>query len=1222
MILNSCGSRKSTPFPENASGYMKPITKSFEYPEAVPTNWQEVDKDNMPVVKVHPFDLNKLTSKSFTVHTFKPLQEPIHTIPLNWDQLIQKPLNPDAITKDTFRVKSFLLPKPDITKANLPSNFPQSTSGILQMGVEEGLPSNYISETAIDSNGMIWISTAKGLVRYTGEYFETFDFLPKHPDGGADFIMDMIVSEGNILWTITESGEMYKLNLSLGLVQHPELDDRFAKMAVDAHGKIWFTAFESGTGTIDFKNRTVQRFVFPESQSADKFFVGVKKDSENNIWIGEKHGIYIINKDQTSYRFIGQKNGLNPSVKLGFFETKSGEIWINAFTKGAYSISANKENIRVLDDRHSFSGEAKSITEDEAGRIWIADNDTIFVLDRTADVYKKIPTGLSMFIFPLTGSSLLDNKGNVWIGTPQNKVLIIDPMGGLPEHLDMNDGLISNEVWGMIEDNDGLIWMATYNGINIYDPAKNKLMELTTENGLSGNYVFGISLTDDGRVLISGDQGFNIVDKNKATLTEFYTEMFLGTIKPFSDENMWIAFPDGIVVYNQKSRKMKKLVQFNNKPLGQIWDFEEDNNGKIWATSISGVYVIDPGQGEILSFGENEGLKMDIFSVIHQKKPGELWIGGGPGFSIINTNKQTITYISAEHGLYPETIYDMAQLNGRMYLGSQDGMVVVEPPESSDGSRLWRFYNYGNRNGYPFSDFNQGASLTTSSGQIWWGVTPQLTVLTQEPQIDRKKPKVFISGIRIMDQEADFFEKNYQSKIFNLIDTLWNKQLTEYNLKTNADKDSGYYAKHRIEWDSTSKIFNLPLGLKLPFDQNSVSFSFSNPDIKGRDKIVYRYILEGEDENWSRITNEPVSRNYYNLKHGNYSFKVATRGFNGVWSEPAKFEFTILPPWWLTFPAYLTYFLLLIGLIFLTDRIQRRRLIKKERERAREKELTQAKEIEKAYHELKTTQSQLIQSEKMASLGELTAGIAHKIQNPLNFMNNFSEVNTELIDELKEELQNGNLDEVKAIADDLADNEGKISHHGRRADGIVRGMLQHSRIGSGQKEPTDINALVDEYLRLSYHGLRAKDKSFNADFRLDADKNMSKINVVPQDMGRVLLNLINNAFHAVQEKTLSGLKDRDNYKPKVTVTTKNLGDKIEIRVKDNGPGIPDEIRNKIFQPFFTTKPTGQGTGLGLSMSYDIITKGHGGDIQVESNTSNGKTADRTGTVFIIVLPLK
>lgn len=258
---------------------------------------------------------------------------------------------------------------------------------------------------------------------------------------------------------------------------------------------------------------------------------------------------------------------------------------------------------------------------------------------------------------------------------------------------------------------------------------------------------------------------------------------------------------------------------------------------------------------------------------------------------------------------------------------------------------------------------------------------------------------------------------------------------------------------------------------------------------------------------------------------------------------------------------------------------------------------------------LKRTQTQLIQSEKMASLGELTAGIAHEIQNPLNFVNNFSEVNSELITEMKEELAKGNIGEARKIADDINDNEQKIIFHGKRADGIVKGMLQHSRSSSGVKEPTGINALADEYLRLAYHGLRAKDKSFNAGMKTDFDDSVGTVNVISQDMGRVILNLITNAFYAVDEKKRSGI---EGYEPTVTVSTKKVNDHVEIRVKDNGNGIPENVLEKIFQPFFTTKPTGKGTGLGLSMSYDIVTKGHGGQLSVE-------TKEGEGSEFIIIL---
>ncbi len=272
--------------------------------------------------------------------------------------------------------------------------------------------------------------------------------------------------------------------------------------------------------------------------------------------------------------------------------------------------------------------------------------------------------------------------------------------------------------------------------------------------------------------------------------------------------------------------------------------------------------------------------------------------------------------------------------------------------------------------------------------------------------------------------------------------------------------------------------------------------------------------------------------------------------------------------------------------------------------------------LQQTLNDLKAAQTQLIQSEKMASLGELTAGIAHEIQNPLNFVNNFSEVSAELVDEMNEEIEKGNLDDAKQIAQDLKQNLEKINHHGKRAGEIVKGMLQHSRTSSGVKELTDINALADEYLRLAYHGFRAKDKTFNSAMKTDYDESIGLIKIISQDMGRVVLNLITNAFYVVIEKKKDCQAERaeagQSYEPVVSVSTKKMEDRIEIKVGDNGNGIPQTILNKIFQPFFTTKPTGQGTGLGLSLSYDIV-KAHGGELKVE-------TKEGIGSTFIISLP--
>ena len=400
--------------------------------------------------------------------------------------------------------------------------------------------------------------------------------------------------------------------------------------------------------------------------------------------------------------------------------------------------------------------------------------------------------------------------------------------------------------------------------------------------------------------------------------------------------------------------------------------------------------------------------------------------------------------------------------------------------------------------------------------------------------------------------------------------------------------------------------------ISLSYNQNNFGLRFTANDYRSLNNIRYFTQMENYDPEW-RLSGPDRSAFYFNLAPGDYVFRVKAYNSDEIKGE-REIKIHIHPPWWKTGWAYAAYVLIGLSLIFSIARLQKMRIVREERQKRQSFELEQAKEIEKAYTELKATQAQLIQSEKMASLGELTAGIAHEIQNPLNFVNNFSEVNLELTQDLKEELAKlGISGEQKLVIEEIADNidvnQQKINHHGKRADAIVKGMLQHSRVSSGLKEPTNINQLADEYLRLAFHGLRAKDNSFNSVLKTSFDEHIGIVNLVPQDIGRVLLNLFNNAFYAVAEKKRL---QPSGFEPEVEVDTKKTGQWVEILVRDNGNGIPKKVLDKIFQPFFTTKPTGQGTGLGLSLSFDIV-KAHGGEIVVD-------TVEGRYTVFTVRLP--
>ena len=450
---------------------------------------------------------------------------------------------------------------------------------------------------------------------------------------------------------------------------------------------------------------------------------------------------------------------------------------------------------------------------------------------------------------------------------------------------------------------------------------------------------------------------------------------------------------------------------------------------------------------------------------------------------------------------------------------------------------------------------------------------------------------------------------------------------------------------------------------RLKADQNNLSFRFSTLNFTNPDDVQFSYLLEGYDADWSRPSRANFME-FRNLPSGDYIFNVRSVGPGTVMSDPVSFSFTIAPPWWRTWWAYGIYFLIFLGIVFATDRIQRHRLVRREREKARERELEQAREIEKAYknlevaHEnLKAAQEQLVQQEKLASLGQLTAGIAHEIKNPLNFVNNFSEVSLELVDEVREELNSqttnmkresekslrqqaegkdpsadgeqgddaelgytSNPDFILEILDDIEANLRKIHEHGSRADNIVRSMLLHSRGGSGEMEPTHLNSMIKEYVNLAFHGMRAGKEPINVDIELDLDESIGEVPMIAEDFSRVILNLCNNAFDAMREKANVKRETADesvgaihelplqdsNYHPKLTVRTHQTEGTVTIEVEDNGPGIPDEIKNNILQPFFTTKKGTQGTGLGLSITNDII-KAHRGKIFTESTENTGTT---------------
>ncbi|HPE43812.1 MAG TPA: triple tyrosine motif-containing protein, partial [Bacteroidales bacterium] len=504
---------------------------------------------------------------------------------------------------------------------------------------------------------------------------------------------------------------------------------------------------------------------------------------------------------------------------------------------------------------------------------------------------------------------------------------------------------------------------------------------------------------------------------------------------------------------------------------------ESSRHQTLWFGGDFGLYRYHY-QGDSISrvlYKSEQGpvLQSQDLSCLYEDTAGILWIGQWQGgLTRFDPATGEEKHYGINDGLPDMAVQAIAaDQDGILWMSSFNGLSWFNPATEE-------FNNFTIEDGLQSSQFADGSVLKTPSGDILFGGSNGVTVVHPSDFKDNfHVPPVFITGFKVFNTPIN--------------------RLPGHTLK------QPIYDTKRIE---------------LEHDENNLTIDFvaihySNP---GRNR--YAVFLENYDNDWRQLENQRQAY-YAKLPPGRYVFRVKASNDRGMWNETgASIEIIIHPPWWKTWWAYVIYGLIFIAALYLADRYQRKRLLEKAKAKAKEKELEQAREIEKAYHELKATQQQLIHSEKMASLGELTAGIAHEIQNPLNFVNNFSEVSYELIDELNEELDKGDIDEAKAIGGDIKENLEKITHHGKRADAIVKGMLQHSRTSTGEKEPTDINALCDEYLRLAYHGLRAKDKSFNAKFETHFDESVPKLNVVSQDIGRVVLNLINNAFYAVNER--------------------------------------------------------------------------------------------------------
>jgi len=1185
IVFVSCNNSKNVPFPESELGYTQPETVPLVLSAAKKLKWDTTRKGAItPVIK--KFDIDALPAFPYDSTGFKPFSQPPEEVHFDFKTLPEKDFSLDKLPSIPLDFKTTSLGPIPTINAGDPVMQKGKPLAIYDFGKSQGMQLSFIGALYKDNAGLLWLGGREGLLRYDGVHFQTF----VQSASTANPISGIIEDNSGRIWFINAAGgTIGVIDLHKGTIGYSTkigaVGNDITRISKDDKGDIWlYNATDKAMSIIDPVAETYKN-LDKKAGLSDSLAFQMIQDDANNIWIGGvTKGVDIIVPSSGKIKNLGKANGLSSDTVRTITKDKNGVIWMSV-PNGVNAVDIKKGTIKHYNQLQGFGPDFPfNLFFDIRGRLWATTDNGLYLADIENEKIRHIDQSNG-----LSGNILLafatDNYQRKWIGSTTGLIMIdqdgetVHPLG-------------TTQIISLMEDGANNLWVATLKGLFIVNPQRTEMHLLDKAGGLSDNFVQAF-WKRNGNMIVATFRGYNIIDPVHKTILKVGRDEGLVSDSlyiSFKDKsgNMWLTGPGrGIDLIDSAKKISLHLEKEGGLSGNTIVDAQQDNNGLIWlATQYSGIDIIDPVAGTVKYLNNQPGLKDTCARMMLEDKYGRMWIGTDKGIYVADTKKGTLTNISTNQGLSNNTVLSLLEYNGTILAGTLNKVNMITPPEPGDSNQLWKISLLDKSEGLlKINSSSWSTDGITHDGKYLWGDNG----ITMIDQIKASKDSVntYITGINVMGQP-------------------------QYFMNSSADRA---YADHaKLKSDSVSGPYNLPENLSLPHDENYLQFQFAQANLSRPDTTFYTYILDGIDKNWSTPSMNPYTENYLNLPPGKYTFKVSSKGIDGKWGATAALKFTITPPWYQTWWAYTLYVLVGLGLLRLYI-VYRSRKLKKENQLLEEKVKHRTEQLQKSLEDLKATQSQLIQSEKMASLGELTAGIAHEIQNPLNFVNNFSEVNTELADELKEELNKTHLSPeerlpIEELANDIKTNQEKISFHGKRADSIVKGMLQHSRSSNGQKEPTSVNTLADEYLRLAYHGLRAKDKSFNADMKTDFDGSIPKINIVAQDVGRVILNLITNAFYAAKAATMVKGKD---YEPTVWVSTKKEDGSILVKVRDNGTGIPDNVKGKIFQPFFTTKPAGEGTGLGLSLSYDII-KVHGGHITVDSKEGEG-------TEFTVELPI-